>query len=120
MSIFNCRVHFARYVPQWKVMMQSLAPVYRNSKDLADGKEKIQTIMKKFKDVGITDQRGTCLIRQRRMGAPKGRVGGITCCQSSCRSVTYTDDRTSITLKYVTLYVCFVSELFAMGPAQFS
>mmetsp|Transcript_61666 Transcript_61666/g.147137 ORF Transcript_61666/g.147137 Transcript_61666/m.147137 type:complete len:630 (+) Transcript_61666:84-1973(+) len=39
-----------------QVMMQSLAPVYRNSKDLAKGKAEIQTIMKKYKDVGITDR----------------------------------------------------------------
>merc|ERR1712070_1129805 len=39
-----------------QVMMQTYAPVYRNSEDLATGKEKIQTIMKKFKDVGVTDR----------------------------------------------------------------
>eukprot|EP00971_Amphidinium_carterae_P034658 682228-Amphidinium_carterae.1 len=39
-----------------QVMMQSLAPVYRNSKDLAKGKQDIQEIMKKYKDVGITDR----------------------------------------------------------------
>merc|ERR1712019_325680 len=39
-----------------QVMMQTYAPVYRNSKDLEIGKEKIQVIMKKYKDVGITDR----------------------------------------------------------------
>jgi succinate dehydrogenase (ubiquinone) flavoprotein subunit len=39
-----------------QVMMQTHAPVYRNSEDMAIGKEKIQVIMKKFKDVGITDR----------------------------------------------------------------
>lgn len=39
-----------------QVMMQKYAPVYRNAEDLATGKEKIQDIMKKFKDVGITDR----------------------------------------------------------------
>lgn len=39
-----------------QTMMQKYAPVYRNAEDLAIGKEKIQEIMKKFKDVGITDR----------------------------------------------------------------
>lgn len=39
-----------------QVMMQTHAPVYRNAADLAAGKEKIQVIMKKFKDVGVTDR----------------------------------------------------------------
>jgi len=39
-----------------QTMMQTYAPVYRNSDDLATGKEKIQVIMKKFKDVGVTDR----------------------------------------------------------------
>lgn len=39
-----------------QTMMQTYAPVYRNSEDLAIGKEKIQVIMKKFKDVGVTDR----------------------------------------------------------------
>jgi len=39
-----------------QVMMQKYAPVYRNAEDLAIGKEKIQVIMKQFKDVGITDR----------------------------------------------------------------
>jgi succinate dehydrogenase (ubiquinone) flavoprotein subunit len=39
-----------------QTMMQKYAPVYRNAADLAIGKEKIQVIMKQFKDVGITDR----------------------------------------------------------------
>lgn len=39
-----------------QVMMQTHAPVYRNAKDMEVGVEKIQTIMKKFKDVGVTDR----------------------------------------------------------------
>merc|ERR1712228_437991 len=39
-----------------QVMMQTYAPVYRNSEDLAKGKVLIQDIMKKFKDVGVTDR----------------------------------------------------------------
>merc|ERR550539_1501943 len=36
--------------------MQKYAPVYRNDADLKIGKEKIQGIMKQYKDVGITDR----------------------------------------------------------------
>jgi succinate dehydrogenase (ubiquinone) flavoprotein subunit len=36
--------------------MQKYAPVYRNSEDLAIGKDKIPEIMKKYKDIGITDR----------------------------------------------------------------
>jgi len=39
-----------------QVMMQTYAPVYRNSADLATGVEKINVIMKKYKDVGVTDR----------------------------------------------------------------
>merc|ERR1712048_683072 len=39
-----------------QVMMQTYAPVYRNSKDLEIGRDKIQVIMQKFKDVGVTDR----------------------------------------------------------------
>merc|ERR1719282_227202 len=39
-----------------QVSMQTLAPVYRNDKDLKKGKEAIQGIMKKYKDIGITDR----------------------------------------------------------------
>merc|ERR1719235_2912117 len=39
-----------------QVMMQTYAPVYRNSEDLAKGKEKIIPIMKKYKDIGTTDR----------------------------------------------------------------
>merc|ERR1711933_665183 len=36
--------------------MQKYAPVYRNSEDLAIGKVEIDKIMKKYKDVGVSDQ----------------------------------------------------------------
>merc|ERR1711920_734453 len=39
-----------------QVTMQTLAPVYRNDKDLKKGKDAIQGIMKKYKDIGITDR----------------------------------------------------------------
>jgi len=39
-----------------QTMMQTYAPVYRNAKDLEYGKEQVQVIMKKFKDVGVTDR----------------------------------------------------------------
>merc|ERR1711975_213008 len=36
--------------------MQTYAPVYRNSKDLATGKEEVIKTMRKFKDIGVTDR----------------------------------------------------------------
>merc|ERR1711977_437971 len=36
--------------------MQKYAPVYRNSEDLLKGKQVIQDVMKKYKDVGIQDR----------------------------------------------------------------
>merc|ERR1712194_919489 len=36
--------------------MQKYAPVYRNADDMKIGRDKIQVIMKKFKDVGVTDR----------------------------------------------------------------
>merc|ERR1719439_495370 len=36
--------------------MQKYAPVYRNSEDLLKGKDVIQEVMKKYKDVGIQDR----------------------------------------------------------------
>jgi len=36
--------------------MQKYAPVYRNSEDLLKGKDVIQDVMKKYKDVGIQDR----------------------------------------------------------------
>merc|ERR1712190_567665 len=39
-----------------QVSMQKYAPVYRNADDLLKGKEVIDGIMKKYKDVGITDR----------------------------------------------------------------
>jgi succinate dehydrogenase/fumarate reductase flavoprotein subunit len=37
-----------------EVMMQSKAPVYRNSKDMKESKEEVIKIMRKFKDIGVT------------------------------------------------------------------
>ncbi|CAD7932681.1 unnamed protein product [Amoebophrya sp. A25] len=39
-----------------QMAMQKYAPVYRNSKDLAEGKKVVTDIYKKFKDVGVTDR----------------------------------------------------------------
>ena len=39
-----------------QVMMQKHAPVYRNSKDLMEGKKLVIDIMRKYKDVGVTDR----------------------------------------------------------------
>merc|ERR1719190_31250 len=39
-----------------QVSMQKYAPVYRNAEDLAKGKEIVDDIMKKYKDVGVTDK----------------------------------------------------------------
>merc|ERR1719223_320618 len=39
-----------------QVTMQKYAPVYRNSADLAKGKDIVDGILKKYKDVGITDR----------------------------------------------------------------
>ena len=36
-------------------MMQSKAPMYRNSKDMKEGQEEVIKIMRKFKDIGVTD-----------------------------------------------------------------
>merc|ERR1711881_41220 len=36
--------------------MQKYAPVYRNSEDLLKGKDVIQDVMKKYKDIGISDR----------------------------------------------------------------
>merc|ERR1712048_495456 len=39
-----------------QTMMQTHAPVYRNSKDLATGKGLVIDVLRKFKDVGVTDR----------------------------------------------------------------
>merc|ERR1711976_952468 len=39
-----------------QVNMQKYAPVYRNSADLAKGKDIVDGVMKRYKDVGITDR----------------------------------------------------------------
>merc|ERR1712203_1039247 len=36
--------------------MQQYAPVYRNSEDLATGKVKVAELLKKYKDIGVTDR----------------------------------------------------------------
>merc|ERR1712170_298055 len=36
--------------------MQKYAPVYRNSEDMKIGKVKVAEVMKKYKDIGITDR----------------------------------------------------------------
>ncbi len=37
-------------------MMQKHAPVYRNSKDLKEGKDLVTNIVKKYKDVSVKDK----------------------------------------------------------------
>jgi len=39
-----------------QVMMQKQCPVYRNSEDMAVGKVEVINIMRKYKDIGITDR----------------------------------------------------------------
>merc|ERR1719379_3333527 len=39
-----------------QVTMQTLAPVYRNSADLAKGKGAILDVLKKYKDIGVSDR----------------------------------------------------------------
>merc|ERR1712060_854172 len=39
-----------------QVAMQKYAPVYRNSEDLKKGKDIVDEVMKKYKDVGISDR----------------------------------------------------------------
>jgi len=39
-----------------QLTMQKYAPVYRNSKDLETGKVEVAKVLKKFKDVGVTDR----------------------------------------------------------------
>merc|ERR1712066_302007 len=41
---------------EMQVNMQKYAPVYRNSDDLRKGKDVIDAIMKKYKDVGVSDR----------------------------------------------------------------
>jgi len=57
-QIRNCKgpIPTADLRRELQVTMQKLAPVYRNSEDLAKGKEEIPKIMKKYKDVGIKDR----------------------------------------------------------------
>merc|ERR1712113_905791 len=46
----------AKLRTELQVNMQKYAPVYRNAEDLAKGKGVIDGIMKKYKDVGISDR----------------------------------------------------------------
>jgi len=39
-----------------QVTMQKYAPVYRNSEDLATGKEEVMKVLRKYKDIAITDR----------------------------------------------------------------
>lgn len=39
-----------------QVLMQKYAPVYRNAEDLAIGKEEVMVVLKKYKDIGVTDR----------------------------------------------------------------
>merc|ERR1719159_406010 len=57
-QIRNCKggIPTADLRRELQVTMQKLAPVYRNSDDLKKGTEEIPKIMKKYKDVGITDR----------------------------------------------------------------
>merc|ERR1712048_818583 len=57
-KIRNCKgpIPTADLRRELQVNMQKYAPVYRNADDLAKGKDVIVDIMKKYKDVGITDR----------------------------------------------------------------
>jgi len=57
-KIRNCSgpIPTAELRRELQVTMQKLAPVYRNSEDLAKGVKEIPKIMKKYKDVGIKDR----------------------------------------------------------------
>merc|ERR1712028_81060 len=57
-QIRNCKgsIPTADLRRELQVTMQKLAPVYRNSEDLAKGIVEIPKIMKKYKDVGIKDR----------------------------------------------------------------
>merc|ERR1711865_1101571 len=57
-QIRNCKgsIPTADLRRELQVTMQKLAPVYRNSEDLATGVVEIPKIMKKYKDVGIKDR----------------------------------------------------------------
>jgi len=51
-----CNLTTANLRAELQTTMQTYAPVYRNSKDLAIGKEKVREIMGKFSEVGIQDK----------------------------------------------------------------
>merc|ERR1712087_807050 len=57
-KIRNCNgsIPTAALRRELQVNMQKYAPVYRNAEDMAKGKGVIDEIMKKYKDVGISDR----------------------------------------------------------------
>jgi succinate dehydrogenase (ubiquinone) flavoprotein subunit len=57
-KIRNCKgpIPTAELRRELQVSMQKYAPVYRNSDDLAKGKDVVDSILKKYKDVGISDR----------------------------------------------------------------
>merc|ERR1711997_771082 len=57
-KIRNCKgpIPTAALRRELQVSMQKYAPVYRNATDLKTGKGVVDEIMKKYKDVGITDR----------------------------------------------------------------
>merc|ERR1712228_1003584 len=57
-KIRNCKgpIPTADLRRELQVNMQKYAPVYRNSADLAKGKDIVDGILKKYKDVGISDR----------------------------------------------------------------
>merc|ERR1711933_275177 len=57
-KIRNCKgpIPTAALRRDLQVSMQKYAPVYRNSEDLKKGKEVVDQVMKKYKDVGISDR----------------------------------------------------------------
>merc|ERR1711972_162841 len=57
-KIRNCKgpIPTAELRRELQVAMQKYAPVYRNSEDLAKGKDIVDGVLKKYKDVGIQDR----------------------------------------------------------------
>merc|ERR1719401_1373678 len=57
-KIRNCKgpIPTADLRRELQVSMQKYAPVYRNSEDLAKGKDIVDDLMKKYKDVAIKDR----------------------------------------------------------------
>jgi len=59
-----------------QVMMQKYVPVYRNADDMAKGKEEIMKVMKKYKDIGISD----CTLVWNTNDACSGEPEGVAWC----------------------------------------